>query len=814
MLSPYRVLDLTDEGALICGQILADLGADVILVEPPGGVKARSIGPFAGHEHDGNKSLNFWALNRNKRGITIDLDTPAGRESFVELAKTADVLVESGPPGRLERLGLGYGALAEINPGMVTVSITPFGQTGPKADWAVTDLTITGASGALFITGDEDRPPVHVSIPQGYLNAGAEAAVGALIGLCARERDGLGQHVDVSAQTAMMMTTQFTVLAPGWKDHAPKRVGGGVRLGQVRLRFVYPCKDGHVNSTFAFGAVFGPPTCRLFKWIHEEGFCDEATRDKDWIAYGLHLLTGQEPLEELARYTECIERFTLSHTKAELFEGAFQRRVLMVPLSNVKDMLQSEQLGARQFWTELEHPELGRQVTYAGPFARLSATPIRYRLRPPLLGEHTSEILGEVRSAPPRVRPAVRPQTPSPRALEGLKVLDFTWAYAGPAATRYLADYGATVVRVESAKKLDALRTVGPFKDGHAGVERSGSYINANVGKYGLSLNLSTSEAREVAMRLVEWADVVIENFSPKAMRAWGMDYESLRKIKPDLIMLSSCLNGQTGPHAMLAGYGTMGASIAGFGEPTGWPDRPPAAPFAAYTDYTSPKFTIATLLAALDHKRRTGQGQYIDLSQAECSIHMLGRAVLDYTVNGRVQTRVGNALREYAPSGVYPCTGTDCWVALAAPTDDAWRALCRASGRGWAEDSRFATAIARLENREALDAAIGAWTGGFDSGALEELLQGVGVPVHRVSTSADVFADPQLKHRAHIIDLEHPRLGPVPIETSRMRFSRTPAIATWPGPEIGQHNDHVLREILGMSDEEITELVTDEALE
>src|SRR5262245_16468000 len=309
MLSPYRVLDLTDEGALICGQILGDLGADVILVEPPSGVKARSVGPFAGSDPDVNESLDFWSLNRNKRSVTIDVDTPAGRESLLELVKTADVLVESNPPGRLERLALGYEVLAEVNPSLVMVSVTPFGQTGPKAGWAATDLTVTAASGALFITGDEDRPPVHVSIPQSYQNAGAEAAVGALIGLFARERDGLGQHIDVSAQTAMMMTTQFAVLAPGLKDHAPERVGGGMRLGRVRLRFVYPCKDGHVNVTFAFGAVFGPATRRLFDWIHEEGFCDEATRDKDWIAYGLHLLNGKEPAEGTTPLAEWIRHF-------------------------------------------------------------------------------------------------------------------------------------------------------------------------------------------------------------------------------------------------------------------------------------------------------------------------------------------------------------------------------------------------------------------------------------------------------------------------------------------------------------------------
>jgi crotonobetainyl-CoA:carnitine CoA-transferase CaiB-like acyl-CoA transferase len=812
MLSPYRVLDLTDEGAMICGQILGDLGADVILVEPPPGAKARQIGPFADDQREVNRSLNFWSLNRNKRGITIDLETGAGRENLHKLVMSADILVESFAAGHLGRLGLGYNALAKINPGLIMLSITPFGQHGPKAKWAATDLTVTAASGVLFMTGDEDRPPVYVSIPQAYLNAGAEAAVGALIALCARERDGLGQHIDVSAQTAMMMTTGFMVLAHGWNDHPPERVGGGMKLGHLRLRFVYPCKDGHVNITFLFGAVFGQPTRRLFEWIYEDGFCDKATRDKDWSAYGLHLMNGQEPLEELQRCTQCIERFTLSHTKAELFEEATRRKVLLVPISNVADMLRSEQLKAREFWTGLEHPELGRQITYPGPFAKFGQTPIHYRRRPPLLDEHTHEILGGLR--PPTARPNGKSEDTSARALEGLNVLDFTWVYAGPASVRYLADYGATVIRIESVKKIDAVRTVGPYKDGHAGIERSAIYCNLHIGKYGLSLNLSASEAREIAMRLVKWADVVIENFSPKAMRAWGMDYESLQKIKPDLIMLSTCLNGQTGPGAMLAGYGTMGACMAGFGELTGWPDCAPAAPFGAYTDVTSPKFIAAALLAAVDHKRRTGQGQYIDLSQVEAPIQLLARAVLDYTVNGRVQTRMGNALREYAPTGVYPCAGTDRWVALAAPTDEVWRALCKASARGWSEDPRFASAIARHENRATLDEAIGAWTAGFESGALEELLQRVRVPVHRVATSADTFADPQLEARGHIIYLDHPRLGPTPIETSRMRFSRTPATAAWSAPEIGQHNDHVLRELLGMTDEEITELVIDEALE
>jgi len=811
MLSPYRVVDLTDEGAMICGQILGDLGADVILLEPSAGAQARRIGPFIDDLPEVNRSLNFWSLNRNKRSVTIDLNTSSGRENLLRLVRTSDFLIESFTPGHLDGLGLGYQSLAEINPALIMISITPFGQHGPKAHWAATDLTVTAASGVLFMTGDEDRPPVHVSIPQAYLNAGAEAAVGALIALSARERDSLGQHIDVSAQTAMMMTTAFMLLAPGWNDSPTERVGGGMKQGPLRLRFVFRCKDGHVNVTFLFGTVFGPSSRRLFEWIYEDGFCDAATRDKDWSAFGLHLVNGKETIEEFTRCTECLERFTLSHTKAELTEGATRRKILLVPVSNVEDLLRSEQLKAREFWAKMDHPELGREVTYPGPFAKLSQTPIQYRRRAPLLGEHTEEVLSESR---PPVRFSPKSAGTFQPALKGLKVLDFTWIYAGPASTRYLADYGATVIRIESVKKIDATRTVAPFKDGHAGIERSAIYCNLNIGKYGVSLNLATSEARAVAMHLVNWADVVIENFSPKAMRAWGMDYESLRKIKPELIMLSTCLNGQTGPDRMLAGYGTMGACMAGFGELTGWPDSPPAAPFSAYTDFTSPKFITAALLAAIDHKRRTGQGQYIDVSQVEAPIHLLARAVLDYTVNGRIQTRMGNALRDYAPTGVYPCAGADRWVALAAPTDAVWRALCTTSGRGWNEDPRFATAIARLDHRAALDEAIGSWTVGFEPAALEERLQDVGVPVHRVSTSFDTLADPQLEARRHIISLEHPRLSSVPVETSRMRFSRTPAIAAWAAPEIGQHNHYVLHELLGLTDEEIMELVNDKALE
>jgi crotonobetainyl-CoA:carnitine CoA-transferase CaiB-like acyl-CoA transferase len=248
----------------------------------------------------------------------------------------------------------------------------------------------------LLLTGDSDRPPVRVTVPQAFLHAGAEAAVAALAAHHARERDGLGQHVDVAAQTAAMMATQSMILNHGWGDREAVRVAGGINLGPFHFRFVYPCKDGSVSVTFLFGSVAGPFTRRLMEWMCEEGFVDEATRDKDWPGFAAALLSGAEPISELERCTAALERFTLAHTKAELLEGALRRQLLIVPVSTTADIVASEQLAARDYWTAVEHPERGATFTYPGPFAKFSATPLRYRHRPPLVGEHNAEVYAEL----------------------------------------------------------------------------------------------------------------------------------------------------------------------------------------------------------------------------------------------------------------------------------------------------------------------------------------------------------------------------------------------------------------------------------
>ncbi len=812
MLDHLRVLDLTDGGAALGGRMLADLGADVVLIEPPGGLPSRALGPFCADEPGPERSLEFFSVHRGKRSVVLDLDAEEGRRRLEALLAGADVLIDHGARGRAAAAGFHREALAAMRPELVQVSITPFGEQGPKSDWAATDLTVTASSMAMWLTGDEDRAPLACSVPQAFFHAGAEAACAALVALAERRRSGLGQHVDVSAQASMMIATQSTLLAHGWNDTQLARAGGGTRVAGKRLRFVYPCADGYANLTFLFGRPLGEGTARFFDWMHEEGACSDALQNEDWVAYGAKVLGGGVADEEHEATMDVIAAFMKTKTKAELLAAAFERRLLLVPLADGLDLHRSKQLAERDFWRPLHHPGLEREVVHPGPFAKLGRTPIRYDRPPPRLGEHGDEVLGEERGRAPLVSTAGGRSEAAP--FSGLRVLDFCWVYAGPAVTRVLADYGATVIRVESATAPDALRASVPFKDGEAGWERSGNYANINAGKLNLGLNLRVEAAREVALRLVDWADVVVENFSPRGMKGFGLDYETLRARKPELVMLSSCLNGQTGPERGLAGYGTMGAALAGFGYVTGWPDRPPSAPWMAYTDYVSPRFALAALLAAIDHRDRTGEGQHIDCSQAECSIHNLGSAILDAGVNGRPTKPRGNASLHYAPSGVYPVRGDDRWIAIAAPDEPAWRALCDEAGCDWAGDERFATAEARLENHEALDRAIAEWTAGQEVAALEERLQACRVAAHRVSVSADLFADPQLAHRNHFVALDHAELGPTPYEASRFVLSRTPSRLTRAAATHGEHNAQILGELLGYGDDEIAELVIAGAIE
>ena len=393
------------------------------------------------------------------------------------------------------------------------------------------------------------------------------------------------------------------------------------------------------------------------------------------------------------------------------------------------------------------------------------------------------------------------------KALENVRIADFTWVVAGPLCVRYLADFGAQVIHVETGTRLDPIRYTPPYKDDIPGINRSGYFHNYNSNKYGITLNLRHPKALELAKRLILWADIVAENFNPGVMKRLGLSYEEIREIKPDIIMISLGSKGQTGPHAHLPAFGAHLAAVSGFTAITGWPDRDPPVIFGAYTDSIAGRFGAATLLAALDYRRRTGKGQYIDLSQSEAGIEFLIPPLLDYDVNRRILERNGNRHPSAAPHGAYRCKGEDRWCAIAIFTDREWKAMRQVMGSPpWAEDDKFATLLGRKTNEGELDNLIEQWTINYSAEELMTRLQQAGVSAGVVETAEDLHSDPQLKYRHHFWGLEHQEIGESTYDSMGSQLSKTPAELYKAAHTLGEDNYCVYTQILGLSDEEFVE--------
>ena len=399
--------------------------------------------------------------------------------------------------------------------------------------------------------------------------------------------------------------------------------------------------------------------------------------------------------------------------------------------------------------------------------------------------------------------------------FEGIKVLDFTTGAVGPLTTKYLSDHGATVVHIESRLRPDVTRTVGPFKDGMPELDHSAWQPNYHTSKYGLTLNMELPKAREIAWKLIDWCDVIAEGFTPDVMKKWGMDYKSVRKVKPDVIYFSTCQMGQYGPHAGFRGYGGHAAAVGGFVHMLGWPDREPAIPWGAYTDFITPRFGGAALLAALDYRRRTGKGQYIDISQFECGITFLAPVIMDYCVNGRIQTRNGNKVPDAAPHAAYACKGEERWVAIAVTSDAEWQAFCKVIGEtAWTKDPRFQTLMGRKENEDELNTLVEAWTRNYPPEEVMSRMQAAGVPAGVIENEEDLWEDPQLKYREHFKILNHVVIGDHHYDGVIFKLSKSPQGPRWAGPALGQHIKKVCTEFLGMTENDISDLMAEGVFE
>ena len=807
MLQGVRVLDLTDEPGFLAGKILGDLGADVVKVEPPGGHRARTSGPFAGGAASPERSLLWAAHNTSKRGIVLDLASDAGRGDLVRLAEVADVLLETADPGALDALGLGARVLRQRNPRLVYCAITPFGQTGPRARFRGDDLVVVAMGGNAGMTGDPDRPPLRCTFPTSHYHACAEAAIAVVMALWNRERTGRGDFVDLSMHECQLGTLLSAMGQYALHGRLARRAGA--RMG--RTREIWPAKDGFISFGLRGGPARAANLAATVQCMAECGMAPEWLRAMDWARYDPGALSDQE----LTRLEEAFGAFFRTKTMRELYAEALRRRILLAPCNDARELLDHPQLRSRRFFTELETADQSARAEHPAFFVRSSASELRVSRRAPGLGEHQREVLAEWLTGAPRVVVQARDPSssadlpPAGGAYCGTKILELGAGAAGPVTTRYFSEQGATVIRVESRERPDFLRLLQTTPG--LGLDGSPMFILLNPNKRSVALNLTRPEAIALVKQLVGWADAVVENFAPGVMDRLGLGYDALRAEKPDLVMVSSSLFGQTGPQRTYPGFGGQGSAIAGFNHLTGWPDREAHGPWATITDSLAPRFTAAALASALLERRRTGRGTHLDVSQIEAGVYALGEAVVQCSATGTSPCRAGNHDGRAAPHAVYPCRGDDRWIAISVRDDVAWRALIAVLGDPpWAHEPALTHVAGRLARQEELDLQIAAWTSKREAESLVNELQTAGVEAGLVQNFQDLLADPQLAHRQHFVRIAHPRLGELMFERAGFRLSESPGALTTPGPDLGADTTSVLTEILGLSHEAAAQLIAE----
>jgi crotonobetainyl-CoA:carnitine CoA-transferase CaiB-like acyl-CoA transferase len=773
LLAGTRVVDLAGEPAAMAGRILADLGADVVLVEPPDGHPLRAL------------PHRFVAWGAGKKSVIVDgPDDPC----LDELLATADAVIDT--PG----FAGGFGLDPARAPDAVWVSVTPFGRAGPRAHWRASDLGVMAASGNMYATGDPDRPPVRCSEPSGYSHVGAETAFALLTALAA----GRPQRVDVSMQEVVFVSNMVGLASFPKTGHRGARRGANIG----RTREIWPCKDGWVSFGLRGGKARVPSLETLTRLAVNDGVDARALSERDWLEFS-HVTASDD---ELKAIEQPVAEYFTRHTMQELYEIACETNLMLAPCNSPREIYASAQLAAREFFVPL-----GDIARFPRSFVRVSshddnAAPARPSGPAPEPGsgfpglEHDAAPRGHIASQRGRA------------GWDGTNIIEFGAGAAGPIATRYFVEHGATVLRVESRSRPDFLRVYALGPDNPHGLEGAPLFDGLNVGKRSVTLNLRHPEGVAIAKRIVgEWADAVVENFAPRAMRSFGLDYETLAAIKPDLVMLSSCLQGQTGPHRDYPGFGGQGAALSGFNWLTGWPDREPVGPYATITDSLAPRFVASALAAGLLYRRRTGRGAYFDLAQVEAGSYSLSPWLLAYELDGIIGTRMGNRSPRAVPHGAFSCRGDDRWVAIACWTDDEW---ARLSGIIGFDDLSLATFTARMERVDDVEAAVEAWTATRTREEVADLLQAAGIEAVPVQDFGDIHDDPQVALRDHFVRLTHPYMGDGLYEHNGFRLSDAPGGYDRSGPTLGQDNDWVLADVLGLSAAEREQLEADGALD
>ena len=762
LLAGICILDLADEQASFCSKLLADLGATVIKIENPAGDPSRA-------------SHSFYYHNLNKLGITLDLQDTEGKRIFHTLIRNADALVESFSPGHLEALHLGYEQLRRINPRLIHLSITGFGQTGRRRAYHSCDSVQAAFGGQMHVSGIRTGKPLKLSGPQSCYTVSLFGANAVLLGLRQRKITGRGSRIDLSTQEAVASTLDHVMI-----DYFQNRMAHGKQTNDLQPEafFTFACKDGYIEM----------PLLR-----NGDTLLDLVNSETN--ALGAEWKDTAYRKEHYRSIPHAVSEWTARHTKRELFQLGQAMGFPWAPVESPEEVLRSPQLKARRFFAHAVPAGKHRSFSMPGlpyKFSSFSQLPPKPA---PSTGEHNRQVLKMISSSAmePSLQRAKDARASSSRCgeiLRGIRVLDFTRMLSGPYATRILGDFGAEVIKVQS------LRTA-------SGAERNDTpYFGAwNRNKRSISLDLNHPEAKEILLELVSVSDVVVENFSPRVLLNWGLTYRRLKVVKPDLIMASISAMGQTGPWKNFVGYAPTFHALSGLTHATSRSLACPAGIGFAYGDVIAGLYAALAILSSIEYRDRTGKGQHIDLSAYEALCTLLGPAFFEATSGGI--RRLGKS--GPAPWGCYPCAGADRWCVIALRSEEDWQILCEISNLTELKHAGFSAWIGRRQDRAALDRQIGQWTTGLAAQAVTARLQRAGIAAGVVQNAEDLAKDPQLAARRFFTRLDHPKFG--------THFSDRSAL--WPhnekheswktAPALGEDNHYVFVELLGHSEADIS---------
>ena len=781
VLDQVRVLELTRTiGGAYTAKMFADAGAEVIMIEPPGGDRLRSWSasgsPAGGDAGDG---AFFQFLNAGKRSIVIDLDASGGRDRFLELAATADLVVEDLGAGTVESMGLGHADLAEQNPALVLLSISPWGRGGPWDHRPANEFTLQSWVGSTHSRGIPGEMPLGVGGKLGEFLTAANASSLGLAALISARRDGAqGEHVDISAYEAM--TTSFIVYAHLYATYAPESRTGATR--SIEIPSIEQAKDGWVGFCTITGQQF-------------KDFC--VVIDDPEMADDPKLASGDGRMDNRNEVWERIARYTKAHTVDEIVEKATLLRVPVAPIGDGSRVAQIDHFAERGVYVQNPGGFTQPRVPY-----KLSSRPARPVPRAPAMGEAGDELVGANvdtnRSSGPR--PArTEPSLP----LAGLRVCDLATFWAGPVASCLFSALGADVIKVESIQRCDGMRYA-------SGLQREDLWEwspvthGANTGKRSVTLDLSSDDGLAQVKRLVEISDIVIENYSPRVVENFGLDWDEVHRLNPNAIMVRMPAFGLDGPWRDRTGFAMTIEQASGLAFLTGDPEGRPLVPRGMCDQLGGMHAVFATLLA-VEHRAQTGEAQLVEVPLIEAGLNAAAEQVIEWSAYGQLLQRQGNRSPYSAPQGIYAAPGEDRWVVISVDQDAQWPALARLIGReDWVA---WASRDERHAHHDEIDAAISAWVADRDrDAAVDELLE-AGVPAAPVISGRESVDNPQLVARGHQQWMDHVVVGRVPYPSFPGRFNGQYHRLGRPSPTLGEHNEEILRDVLGLDASEIARL-------